>query len=99
MIARRQAAVQPGRYGPRSAARGLAVSFTVSIMARVGRGQNGSCGRAAQRRRTGAEPRVGPNGLRAGPVTLADGRRSAVYPDAGALWCAVIRLDSTASDL
>ena len=59
MIARRQAAVQPGRYGPRSAARGLAVSFTVSIMARAGRGQNGSCGRAAQRRRTGAEPRMG----------------------------------------
>ena len=31
MTARRQAAVQPGRYGPRSAARGWAVSFTVSI--------------------------------------------------------------------
>ena len=41
MTARRQAAVQPGRYGPRSAARGLAVSFTVSIMARAGRGADG----------------------------------------------------------
>ena len=27
-----------------------------------------------------------------------DGRRSVAYPDPGALWCAVIRLDSTASD-
>jgi len=51
--------VQPGRYGLRSAARVLAVSFRVSIMARAGRGQNGSCGRAAQMRRTGAGPQMG----------------------------------------
>jgi len=57
--ARRRAMVQPATTALRSAARVLAVGFRVSIMARAGRGQNGSCGRAAQMRRTGAGSQMG----------------------------------------
>ena len=81
MTARRQAAVQPGRYGLRSAVRGLAVSFRVSIMARAGRGQNGSSGRAAQMRRTDRHTAIfGGTGGRASGVAVQVDMRPAQGP-------------------